>query len=62
MGHQKAKTPTNIYLPDDVRQKLRQASFDLEVSASVLVENLIRRHLAALVQELREQAPTSGQR
>ena len=62
MGHQKGKTPTNIYLPDDVRQQLRRASFDLEVSASVLVEGLIRRHLAEMVKELREKAPSAGHR
>lgn len=51
MGKQKAKNSTNVYLSSDTHRRLRMASAELGVSASVIVETLLDRHLEAFVAE-----------
>lgn len=62
MGQQKWKVAVNIYLPDDVRQQLRESSFRLRISASVLVEMLLRGHLAELEKEILRKSSLAGSR
>lgn len=53
MGKQKTKNSTNIYLSAEIHKRLRMASAETGVSASIIVERLLERHLASFVSEPR---------
>jgi hypothetical protein len=60
MGHSKSKILVSVYLPAEMHEALRTASFRTRVPMSVLLEGLVRRHLPALVVEIETKDPPAG--
>jgi hypothetical protein len=54
MGTQKNKVLVSVYLPREVHEMLRVASFRTRVSMSLLVEATIRQHLFSVAKKIEE--------
>ncbi|MBN1773159.1 MAG: ribbon-helix-helix domain-containing protein [Deltaproteobacteria bacterium] len=61
MTHVEKKKLVSIYLPPEIHERLRVASFQTRVPMSVLIEDIVRRHLDDLIGEIRSvRTPPTG--